>query len=281
MRIDTLTHILPPHFVERRDEVVRRDATFAELFGSRPNARIGSAEELLRSMDDAEVDLSVVAGFGWTDVDTARVSNDYLLESAAMHTGRLMAVCSVNPLWGEAAVAEAERCLAAGARGIGELHADTQGWRDFSGDELDALMELLRPVGALTIVHGSEPLGHAYPGKGTMTPDRLHALAARYPANRVVASHFGGGLPWYANMPEIGGDLPNVWYDTAATPYLYQPNVYSSAAAAVGAERIVFASDWPLLSQKRALRHLRADPMLYEDARSLVEGANAATLLGL
>lgn len=281
MRVDSLTHILPRYFVDNRDEMVRRDSTFAELFGTSPNAKIESSENLLNSMDAAEVDVSVVAGFGWKDMDAARRANDYLLESAAKHRDRLVACCSVNPLWGDVALDEVARCLAAGAKGIGELHADTQGWSDNIGEELDDLMALLSEFNAIAIIHSSEPYGHAYPGKGGMTPDRLHQLASRYPANRFVFSHLGGGLPWFAMMPEIRSALHNVWYDTAAVPYLYQSNVYSTAVAAVGADRLLFASDWPLIGHSRAVRYLASDANLSDADRRRILGINAAEVLGL
>ena len=281
MRIDSLTHILPRYFAEHRSHVVGVDRTFAELFGSSPNAKIGSVEELLASMDESEIDVSVVAGFGWTELEIARPANDYLLDSIAAHPDRLVALCSVNPLWGEAALEEAAHCLDSGARGIGELHADTQGWRDRFSKELDDLMSLVAKRDGVVLVHGSEPLGHEYPGKGTMTPDRLHALARRYPDNRFVFSHFGGGLPWHAMMPECGSDLPNVWYDSAAAPFLYDPNVYGATVAATGTDRLMFASDWPLISQPRALRHLNSDDNLSVTARDAICGGNSAELFGI
>ena len=281
MRVDSLTHILPRYFVDNRDEMVRRDMTFAEIFGMSPNAKIESCESLLDSMDDAEVDVAVVAGFGWTDVDAARRANDYLLESAAKHRDRLVACCSVNPLWGDVALDEVARCLSAGAKGIGELHADTQGWSNNIGQELDDLMSSLSEFDAVAIIHSSEPYGHAYPGKGGMTPDRLHHLASRYPVNRFVFSHLGGGLPWFAMMPEIRSALHNVWYDTAAVPYLYQSNVYAAAVAAVGADRLLFASDWPLIGHSLAMRHVESDSNLSDADRQRVMGINAAEVLGL
>lgn len=281
MRVDSLSHILPRYFVENRDAIVRRDRTFAELFGTTPNAKIESCESLLDSLDAAEVDIAVVAGFGWTDPETARRANDYLLESASAHPNRLVSCCAVNPLWGDVALEEAARCLGAGAKGIGELHADTQGWSERIGEELDDLVALVAEFDAIMIVHGSEPYGHAYPGKGGMTPDRLHQLATRYPNNRFVFSHLGGGLPWYAMMPEIGAALENVWYDSAAVPYLYQSNVYGAAASAVGAQRLLFASDWPLVSHRRALRHLESGTNLSDSYRQRILGLNAANVFRL
>lgn len=273
MIVDALTHILPAYFNEHRDEVLTRDLTFAELFAN-PRARIVQAEHLLEEMDRSGVGRSVIAGFGWTDQELAKRSNDYLLESAAQHPDKLIPLCSVNPLWGnDAAPREIERCISAGARGIGELHADMQGWVDGPYDVLSEVMSVARSHNAVVTVHSSEPVGHTYHGKGAMTPSCLLRLVAEYPDNLFVFSHFGGGLPFYAHMPEVRDMLKNVWFDSAASPYLYEPSVYETTTKSAGESRILFASDYPLLSQRRALNHLKDAEISQAVRRAILEGA--------
>src|SRR4030042_1797955 len=59
--IDFHTHVFPPHVREDRDGYLRRDATFAEMYAS-PRAEVATAEDLLRSMDEAGVDVSGARG---------------------------------------------------------------------------------------------------------------------------------------------------------------------------------------------------------------------------
>jgi hypothetical protein len=47
-----------------------------------PRAKIATAEDLLRSMDEAGVDVSVALGFAWRDHEDCVRHNDYLLEAA-------------------------------------------------------------------------------------------------------------------------------------------------------------------------------------------------------
>ena len=277
--VDTCTHVLPPSFGIERERVLRLDATFRALFAI-PKAKIVQAEELLASMDRAGVDVSVLAGFGWTDPGIARESNDYNLEAARSHPDRLVAFCSVNPLWGEDAVAELRRCHEAGAIGIGELHPDTQGILDADMASLAPVFDTARELGMPILMHASEPVGHGYPGKGTVTPDMLMALVKAFPNNRFVFSHFGGGLPFYGLMPEVMSALKNVYFDSAASPLLYRPEVFDVAARAVGVEKILFASDFPLVTQQRALNEFEQAGLSPEQLR-LVRGANAVQLLGL
>ncbi len=280
MIIDALTHILPPYFSANRDEAIRRDVTFRELF-SNPKAKISHHDELLREMDDAEVDKSVIAGFGWTDPELAMMSNDFNLECALKHGERLIPVCSVNPLWeGDAAATEAERCLDAGAVAIGELHADTQGWVNPPYDALEPLAEVAKRRNAPIIVHASEPVGHAYAGKGSMTPDRLIKLVRRFPENRFIFPHFGGGLPFFEQMPEVKRDLMNVVYDTAAAPFLYESDAYQTVARSAGSNKLMFASDYPVVGQKRSLAHFRA-ATLDEQSSDAILHLNAMRVFGI
>ncbi|MCI0837716.1 MAG: amidohydrolase [Chloroflexi bacterium] len=277
--IDTCTHVLPPVFGIERERISRTDATFRSLFAN-PKAKIVQTEDLLASMDQAGIDVSVCAGFGWTDPGIARESNDYNLEAARSHPDRLVAFCSVNPLWGDDAAAEVRRCHEAGAKGIGELHPDTQGILDADMASLapvfDAAKELKIPI----LMHASEPVGHGYPGKGTVTPELLMALVNAFPNNTFIFSHFGGGLPFYGLMPEVKLALKNVYFDSAAFPFLYRPEVFDVAARAVGAEKILFASDFPVVTQRRALKEFELAGLSPEQSR-LVRGANAAQLLDL
>jgi uncharacterized protein len=277
--LDSHTHILPDDFRDHRDRWLASDRTFNALFHDTA-AATASANELMEEMEQSGVDVSVALGYGWTDRSAARVSNDYLLSAASDHPGRIVPFCSVDPGWGDDALQEVERCLSLGARGIGELHADTQGWTPEDAKALSPVMGLAAEAAVPVVVHASEPVGHAYPGKGSTTPDRLLALATAFPEVAFVFAHFGGGLPFYALMPEVAEALSNVYFDSAATPYLYRSDIYEVAVKTSGADRILFGSDFPLLRQVRGLRGVR-NGGLSEADESLVLGGNTTALLGI
>ena len=261
-----------------RDDYLRRDLTFRSLFSSQ-KSKLATAEELLDAMDKAQVDIAVVMGYGWTDPDVAREANDYLLESAARYP-RLVPFCSVNPAWGQAAIDEVERCAGAGAKGIGELHPDTQGYDITEFDTISGVMRAAEQLGLVVLTHSSEPVGHDYPGKGQTTPDRLLAFCCNFPRNTVVCAHWGGGLPFYSLMPEVRESLSNVYFDTAATPFLYRAEVYSTVARSAGRERVLFGSDYPLMAYSRSLGQVREAELSPEDLEHVL-WRNAANLLDL
>ena len=279
MVIDSHCLIFPASFQRRRDELVRRDATFAALF-SNPKAVLVTAETLLESMDRDGVDRSIIVGIGWNDPGLARESNDYIAESVQRYPDRLTGFCSVNPAWGDSAVVEVERCAAAGLKGVGEMHPDTQGLDITDGQLMAPLMTAAARLGMPVLVHASEPVGHLYPGKGHTTPDKLCRFIENFPENVIICAHWGGGLLFYALMPEVGRALQNVYYDTAASPFLYKQDIFGVAARLVGADRILFATDYPLIRPRRLLAQVEASGLEVAD-QALILGGNAARLFGI
>ncbi|PKB71977.1 MAG: hypothetical protein BZY87_02735 [SAR202 cluster bacterium Io17-Chloro-G6] len=279
MVIDAHCHILPLSFAGRRAEIAQRDATFAALLAD-PHARIASAQDLLAAMDRDGIDRAVVMGMGWTDRHVAVEANDYIIQAVADNPSRFSGFCSVNPAWGEPAYSEAKRCLAAGLVGIGELHADSQNFDITSVASMVPIMELARSERLPVLVHASEPVGHQYPGKGSTTPDKLYRFIQNFPGNVIICAHWGGGLPFYSLMPEVRESLKNVYFDSAASPFLYRPEVFSTVAELAWSGKVLFASDFPLMEPARPLEQAR-NAGLSPDVETALLSGNAAKLLGL
>lgn len=271
--VDAHTHAFPPEWVADRSGHVARDAWFAELYAG-PTAKMIDADALLAAMDDAGVEQAVMCGWPWSDPGHCREHNAYLAEAAAASRGRLAWLGTVAPARPGAA-AEAERCLAEGASGIGELNADAQGFDLADPASLADISAVLREGGWPLLLHSSEPVGHRYPGKGTATPGRLAAFLAAQPDLLVALAHWGGGLPFYELMPEVAELARHVVYDSAASSYLYRPDVFRRVLDIVGPNRVLWASDHPVLGMGRFLRRTRRDAALREHEVAAVMGENA------
>ena len=280
MIIDSHCHILPPSFPDRHDELSAKEPTYAALF-PRAGGKMATAESLLAAMDKAGVDHAIACGFGWCSFDIAREANDYLIDTAERFKDRLTCLGSINPCWGEgAAVAEIERFADAGLRGIGELHPDCQGFDISALGVMSPVMDLAKRLGMPLLLHTSEPVGHEYPGKGHTTPDLLYRLAQNFPDNTIIGAHWGGGLPFYGLMPEVPGVLENVYFDTAASPFLYRKEIFDIAARTIGAHKILLGTDYPLVGHRRLIRQVEESEMS-EAEKKAVLGGNAAGLLGI
>jgi predicted TIM-barrel fold metal-dependent hydrolase len=271
--IDAHTHAFPPAWVADRAPLVARERWFGDLYGP-PAAKMIDAAALLRAMDGAGVAAAVMCGWPWADLALCREHNDYMADAARASGGRLAWLGTVAPAWSGAA-AEVERCLALGAAGIGELNADAQGFDLTEPGALAELAAILIAADRSLLLHASEPVGHHYLGKGTATPDRLLTFLAANPDLSVVLAHWGGGLPFYELMPEVAALTRNVVYDTAASSYLYRPAVFRAVLDTIGAERVLWGSDHPVLSMEKFLRRTLRSARLLREELGLVLGGNA------
>ena len=278
MIIDLHTHIFPPEVREQRDEYVRRDSTFAEMYAD-PAADIATVDDLLASMEAAEVDISVILGFAWQDQDLIARHNDYLLESAARANGRIIPFTTVNMATDEDIVArEVARCAGAGGRGLGELRPESQVW-DLNDRPGEILATLAAEHKLILLFHVTEPAGHEYPGKHGLALGSFYRFQMSNPESRIVGGHLGGGLPLRAPAGQAAAIAAHVSFDTAAQPFLYPAGVYARLASGPFRDNVVMGSDFPLISQRRQVNIIRQSLTTAEAERVL--GENAARLLGI
>jgi predicted TIM-barrel fold metal-dependent hydrolase len=279
MIIDSHTHIFPEEVRKDRDSFCRKDEGFSSIYRN-PKSKVIGFEELITSMDGAGVDSSVVCGFPWKRPDLCRLHNQYLLDAVSRYPGRLIAFLSLSFSDPDGSLKELEEGIKDGGKGVGEIAFYG---REMTSQDLNLMKPLLSVLEEKKIpllLHVNETIGHPYPGKGETPLERFHELALAYPGLPLVLAHWGGGLFFYELMPEVAKTMTHVYYDTAASPFLYSKKVYSIASEIVGAERIFFGSDFPLLSPRRYLQEMEASGLSRED-REKILGLNLARLLGL
>lgn len=276
--IDFHTHIVPPGIKERREELVRQDPCFQALY-SDPRANLATAEDLIAGMDRDAIDVSVALNIGWSSPELCRRTNDYIMESISRYPDRVIGFCSIQPK-SEDAVAEIERCARGGIRGIGEMMPHMQGFDLGDKALMSPVVEAAQEHNMIVLTHSSEPVGHIYPGKGNVLPETLYRFIVNFPSQRIVCAHWGGGLPFYALMPEVAEALENVFFDTAASPFLYRYKIFPCVAELVGTDKILFGSDYPLITQNRIIHSLRELSMPQESKDNIL-GENARRLLGI
>jgi hypothetical protein len=94
----------------------------------------------------------------------------------------------------------------------------------------------------------------------------------------IILAHWGGGFFFYELMPEVARAAQRVYYDTAASPFLYRPLIYRIALKIVGPKRILFGSDYPLLPPGRYFDELEEIRLAGRD-QALIKGRNAQRIL--
>jgi predicted TIM-barrel fold metal-dependent hydrolase len=287
MIIDAHTHIFSPDVIADRERYAERDPFFGDLYRGHAARMIG-AEELIAAMDAAGIDQAVLAGWCWQPHEICVEQNTWTMEVARQHPDRLRALAAIQPNAGAAAIRELERCIAGGMIGLGELNADGQHF-DLDDANFIALARRTVELGAVMLLHTNEPVGHNYPGKGRLPLANVYALVKAVPDLKLILAHWGGGFPFYELMREVRKAAANVFYDSAASPLLYSPQIFRTIIDIVGSDKVLFGSDFPLLLYPKRQTEPDYAPFLAEirdvglpaEDFAKVMGGNAQRVFGI
>jgi uncharacterized protein len=253
---------------------------------------------LLRAMDEAGVERAVLLGWYWENQVTCAWQNRFYADCVRAHPDRLSAFATVHPGADRAEVlAEIRRAVDDGLCGLGELSPHSQG---FSVDD-ETWQAVLALAGELSLpvnLHVTEPGGKNYPGRVPTPPGDFLRMARAHPRTRFILAHWGGGLAWHPDYGAEARALENVFYDTAASPLIYPTETSGEQATLpemltrIGAERVLFGSDFPLVlypqepaenaasSLRRFAEQMRAAGAgLSTEARAAVMGRTIARLI--
>ncbi len=278
MILDGHTHIFPEEVIRHREDFFTDEPALRLLYES-PKSKMVGPEEMLAAMVEEGVQAAVVLGFPWRRERHWRQHNDLILEAQRRWPRKFFGFCAAHPAV-PGGVREIERCLAAGARGIGELAF-------YMRDRREDIMAIMAPVAELCqhykvplMLHATDRAGSEYPGRSLTPLASVYQVIKAYPETTWILAHWGGRLPFYGLLKkEIPETFKNLYFDTAASPYIYRPVIYKVVAEMVGPEKIIFGSDYPLLPPSRYVKEID-EAGLPEDWREMILGKNLAGLLG-
>jgi predicted TIM-barrel fold metal-dependent hydrolase len=275
--IDCHTHIFPDEIRRDREAFCKKDEGFSAIYQN-SKARMAGVEDLIASMDESGVDRSVICGFPWSLTKICSLHNEYLMESASRYPNRLIVFVSLlfsNPDWSGK---ELDRRMKEGAKGVGEVafyrHEMTS--RDIAS--MKPVLTRMEKQKIPLFLHTNERIGHSYPGKGMTPLERFYELILFFPKLPILLAHWGGGLPFYELMPEVAKAMTHVYYDTAASPFIYSRKIYAIAREMVGAEKILFGTDFPLIRPQRYFQELEESGLSGEDRKKIL-GLNFLRLI--
>jgi predicted TIM-barrel fold metal-dependent hydrolase len=278
MIIDSHTHIFPDEVRKDREAFCKKDEGFSFIYKS-SKAKMVGIEDVIASMDESGIDRSVICGFPWGRSDLCSLHNQYLMESASRYPNRLIVFVSLlfsNSDW---SAKELNRAIEGGARGVGEIafYRDEMTSQDIHS--MKPILAQMEKQGIPLLLHTNETLGHSYPGKGKTPLDRFYELILSFPNLSIILGHWGGGLLFYELMPEVAKSMVNVYYDTAASPFIYSKKIYSIALEMVGVEKIFFGTDFPLISPRRYFKELEESGLSKQDQEKIL-GLNFSKRFG-
>jgi uncharacterized protein len=212
-----------------------------------------SSPVLLRDMDRAGIEKCVLLGWYWENQETCDLQNRWFRDLITEHPNRLLAFAAVQPRAKQVALDSLERALDLGFCGIGELFPQVQGFA-YDDSYFARVLQIAAERSAPINLHVTDPLIPTTAANRATPLLNFIRLANDFRTTKLILAHWGGGLPFYELNPELHQILRNVTYDCAASPLLYDKRVFRQAIDLVGADRVLYGSDYPLFLYPREQR---------------------------
>jgi len=217
-----------------------------------------------------------------TNTGEVPVSNDEVLEAAAANDDVLIPFVSIDPHRGKRAVSEARRLIAKGARGF-KFHPNLQGF--FPNDRLAyELYGVIEEASLPALFHtGHSGMGSGLPGGGGFrlkysNPMHVDDVAVDFPGMPIVLAH--PSFPWQDEAISVAMHKAQVYIDLSGwSPKLFPP-VLVQYANTVLQDKVLFGSDYPVITPDRWLRDLEKTQIKPELYPKILKD-NAARLLDL
>lgn len=206
-------------------------------------------KRLLLDMDQAGVEKAVMLGWYWERQETCDLQNGWYAEWIRTHPTRLLGFAAVQPSAGQRSIDSLERALDSGLCGIGELLPGARG-SILTDPWWGRVFEIAAARAVPVTLHATDP--QAGPAAGPPTPlgDFLR-MAMAHPKVNFILAHWGGGLAFRESPGETEPIPANLFFDTAASPLLYDRGVFRRSVDRVGAGRVIYGSDYPLILYPR------------------------------
>lgn len=221
------------------------------------------------------------------DAETATahppISNQEIAEGCARHPDVLIPFASLDPHKGRAAVRQARRLVTEhGVRGF-KFHPSLQAF--WPSDRLAyPLYEALTELGVPALFHsGQTGIGAGVPGGGGIrlkyaNPMELDDVAADFPDLTIICAH--PSVPWQDEALAVATHKPNVYIDLSGWSPKYFPPQLVRQANSILAHKVLFGSDFPVITPDRWLRDF-AQLEIKDEVRPMILKENAVRVLGL
>jgi predicted TIM-barrel fold metal-dependent hydrolase len=212
-----------------------------------------------------------------------RIPNEEVAEAARDNSDMMIAFASIDPHKGKMGAREAERLIKEeGIKGF-KFHPTVQGYHPY--DKMAwPIYEVINHYKMPAIFH----TGHSGIGSGMRcggglrlaysNPMHLDDVAIDWPDMQIVMAH--PSFPWQDEALSVATHKPNVWIDLSGWSPKYFPKQLIQYANTLLKDRILFGSDYPLITPERWMKDFEVAGFKPEVMPGILKG-NAVRLLGL
>lgn len=233
----------------------------------------GEAEEMFFSARNNGID-KLFCTHGEALLYDMETGNLKLYQLMQRYPEEILGYCSISSgRYLNKAVKEVEKCIKEyGMRGVKIFSWYSYGQGDRVWQSVDS--EYMYPVVAKAAELKVPLLAHA-------TPKECAELAKRFPEAIIIMAHMGNtgtaGGDWHLAI-SVAEKYDNIYLDTCGSSI--DAGCLELAVERLGAERIVYGSDWPMFSFEFALSRINSAKISSEDKEKIL-GKNIIRILGL
>ena len=206
------------------------------------------------------------------DFGYIKALNDKALELRDYYGGFYIPGFHVHPAFVKESVREVERMHAQGVKILGELVPYLHGWSDYSSPELEEILEAVEHYGMIVSLHSHTVYDE-------VRVKQMDAVVKRHKKIRFVGAHICDGELFDSHLRRMA-ENENYFVDLSGGG-IYRHGVLRHGIDAVGIERFLFGSDYPICNPAMYIGGVALDFLLGEDEKEKIFRTNAARLLGL
>ena len=214
---------------------------------------------------------------------TKAVPNEEIAEAALRYPDAIIPFASIDPAKGKAGAKQVRRLVEEhGVRGF-KFHPNVQAF--FPNDRMAyPLYEAIEECGAISVFHtGQTGIGAGAPGGGGIrlkysNPMFVDDVAVDFPGLKIILAH--PSFPWQDEALSVATHKPQVYIDLSGWSPKYFPPQLVQYANSLLQDKVLFGTDYPLLTPERWLADFDKLP-IKDSVRPKILKDNAARLLGL
>ncbi|MEJ2479206.1 MAG: amidohydrolase family protein [Acidihalobacter sp.] len=240
-------------------------------------------EETIAYYREQKIGLIMFTVDSETNLGRRRIPNEEIAEAAQKNSDMMIAFASIDPHKGKMGAREARRLIEEhGVKGF-KFHPTVQGFYPY--DRMAwPLYEVIAEHRMPAIFHsGHSGIGSGMPGGGGLrleysNPMHLEDVAIAFPDMKIIVAH--PSWPWQDEALSLALHKPNVWIDLSGWSPKYFPPQLVQFSNTLLKERMLFGSDFPLITPERWMKDFR-EAGFREEVQPLILKQNAVRLLGL
>ena len=183
--------------------------------------------------------------------DVIKECNKRVLEVYSAHPDKFRPGVNVHPNFPDESCQEVQKFYDMGLRWVGEIAGYVMGYKKYYCDGLLPVMELAQDKGMVLSIHPTDI-------------EDIENILKNFPKLKLLVAHPGN--PSIKENYELAQKYPNMYLDLSGTGIAYW-GMLKKAVETLGAERILFGTDFPIFNSGMYVAGVLFEHLSYEEQK--------------